>query len=166
VVKVLNSYHVYTKHYEISNLEIMVKIWWAISPFLSDRVRLKSRPILPFNVLHLGLWQSCLFKHDAKSALFLSSEMPLEHCIFPVHLAMFRKFWMWSLFSFVKSPTRISIGTASLLVLYQWFAQMCEVQHNNTCRWCNDAYFCKFVLQQTKKSYNRICICLPSGQMK
>ena len=35
VLKVLNSYYVYTK---TSNFEIMVKIWWAISPFLSDQI--------------------------------------------------------------------------------------------------------------------------------
>jgi len=37
-MKFLNGCRVYTKIYKVSNFEIMVKNWWAISPFLSDQV--------------------------------------------------------------------------------------------------------------------------------
>jgi len=37
------SYHVYTKSYRVSSFEIMVKNWWAISPFLSDWVTIVNK---------------------------------------------------------------------------------------------------------------------------
>jgi len=47
----------------------------------------------PIQCTAFGIVAECLFKHEAKATLFLASEIPLEHCMFPVNLAISHKVW-------------------------------------------------------------------------